>query len=44
VILLDGLITNDKFCLVRRTRLRLSWSRLSLRDRSARGAIAEVGG
>jgi hypothetical protein len=38
VVLLDGLITNDKFCLVRRTRLRLSWSRLSLRDRSARAS------
>jgi hypothetical protein len=36
VVLLDGLIANDKFCLVRRTRLQLSWSRLSLRDRSAR--------
>jgi hypothetical protein len=30
VVLLDGLIANDKFCLVRRTRLRLSWSRLAL--------------
>jgi hypothetical protein len=38
VVLLDGLIANDKFCLVRRTRLRLSWSRLSLRDRSARAS------
>jgi hypothetical protein len=36
VILLDGLITNDKFCLVRRTRLQLSWSRLALRRRPAR--------
>jgi hypothetical protein len=43
VVLLDGLITNDKFCLVRRTRLRLSWSRLALRCRSARpdAAVAE---
>src|SRR5262245_16965730 len=24
----DGLITNDKFCVVRRARLQLSWSRL----------------
>jgi hypothetical protein len=38
VVLLDGLIANDKFCLVRRTRLRLSWSRLSLRDRSTRAS------
>ena len=38
----DGLIANDKFCLVRRTRLRLSWSRLSLRDRSARGSAASA--
>src|SRR5215213_283214 len=36
VVLLDGLIANDTFCLVRRTRLRLSCSRLSLRDRSTR--------
>ncbi len=36
VILLDGLIANDKFCLVRRSRLRLSWSRLALRERSRR--------
>src|SRR4051812_34960293 len=38
VILLDGLIANDKFCLVRRTRLRLSWSRRSRRDRSTRAS------
>src|SRR3954452_8767345 len=38
VVLLDGLIANDKFCLVRRTRLRLSWSRRSLRDRSTRAS------
>ena len=42
VVLLDGLIANDKFCLVRRTRLRLSWSRLSLRDRSARAGAASA--
>ena len=42
VVLLDGLIANDKFCLVRRTRLRLSWSRLSLRDRSARASAASA--
>jgi hypothetical protein len=36
VVLLDGLIANDKFCLVRRARLQPSWSRLALRDRSAR--------
>ena len=38
VILLDGLIANDKFCLVRRSRLRLSWSRLALRERSRRAS------
>ena len=31
---LDGLITTDKFCLVRRGRLMLSWSRRPLRIRS----------
>src|SRR3954465_4093532 len=36
----DGLITNDKFCLVRRTRLQLSWSRLSQRDRSIRASTS----
>jgi hypothetical protein len=30
----DGVITNDKFCWVRRSRLHLSWSRLALRSRS----------
>jgi hypothetical protein len=34
MVLLDGLIANDKFCLVRRSRLR--WSRLALRERSKR--------
>src|SRR3954447_3803431 len=38
VILLDGLIANDKFCLVRRSHLRLSWSRLALRERSRRAS------
>src|SRR5689334_6752800 len=38
----DGLIANDKFCLVRRTRLRLSWSRLSLRDRFVRASPASA--
>src|SRR3954453_15258879 len=38
VVLLDGLIANDKFCLVRWTRLRLSWSRRSRRDRSTRAS------
>ena len=32
----DGLITNDKFCLVRRTCLQLSWSRLPWSLRVAR--------
>src|SRR3954466_4275241 len=39
VVLLDGLIANDKFCLVRRSRLRLSWSRLAARERG-KGANA----
>ena len=34
----DGVITNDKFCWVRRTRLQLSWSRLALRSRSVAGS------
>jgi len=38
VVLFDGLIANDKFCLVRRSRLRLSWSRLALRERSSRAS------
>src|SRR4051794_21221393 len=32
----DGLIANDKFCLIRRSRLRLSWSRLAARERAKR--------
>lgn len=31
---LDGLITNDKFCLTRTSRLQLSWSRLPLSRRA----------
>ena len=38
VVLFDGLIANDKFCWVRRSRLRLSWSRLTLRERSRRAS------
>jgi hypothetical protein len=34
----DGVITNDKFCWVRRTRLQLSWSRLAVRSRSGLGS------
>ncbi|MGH3193256.1 MAG: hypothetical protein ACRDOL_39600, partial [Streptosporangiaceae bacterium] len=33
VVLLDGLITNDKFCCVRRVRLSLTWWRRPLRLR-----------
>src|SRR5436305_14953998 len=36
----DGAITNDKFCWVRRTQLRLSWSRLALCSRPAYAADA----
>jgi hypothetical protein len=42
VVLLDGLLANDKFCLVRRSRLRLSWSRLALRERSRRASAASA--
>src|ERR1700730_14210211 len=33
--ILNGTITNDKFCMSRRGRLQLSWWRLSLRARNA---------
>src|SRR3954462_5272292 len=35
---LDGLITNDKFCLTRAGRLRLAWSRVQVRGRAPDGA------
>jgi NAD(P)-dependent dehydrogenase (short-subunit alcohol dehydrogenase family) len=35
-------ITNDKFCWVRRTQLRLSWSRLALRSRPAQSDVASA--
>src|SRR5436305_12572179 len=38
----DGAITNDKFCWVRRTQLRLSWSRLALCSRPAQSDVASA--
>ncbi len=35
VVMLDGLITNDKFCCVRRVRLSLTWWRRPLRLRAS---------
>ena len=46
---LDGLITNDKFCLTRAGRLRLAWSRVRVRGRAPdraypRGEVTHRGG
>src|SRR5947199_3447867 len=38
----DGAITNDKFCWVRRTQLRLSWSRRALCSRPAQSDVASA--